>query len=428
MAKTYVLDTSVLLSDFNSLFAFPKEEIVLPMTVLKELDGKKKGCDEVGRNARETIRILEGISSNGSLKKGIKLENESLLRVIPDKTVHRSQKESLTKDDKIINAAVWLKETEKKDVMLVSEDLNMRVIANVADLQSQAFFGFDAVPKKEETYSGSIEIQVDGGILDEFHKNKYLPSELFDEQFFPNQFVTLHCGKQSGIGLYNNKTISKLNEIKKVMHGDIKAKNREQEFALQLLLNEKIQFVTLSGPAGSGKTLLALSAALQQVEGGHYDRLIVTKPMVPMGRFGDIGALPGEKMDKIGPWMGSIFDNLRFIVGDDWAIDKLIEKGTIEFEALSLFRGRSLPNSIIIVDEAQNINRIEAKTLVTRCGYNTKMIMTNDNSQIDNPYVDSITNGAVYCIERMKDQEISGHITLTKGERSTLASIAAELL
>jgi PhoH-like ATPase len=183
MPKTNVLDTSVLLSDFNALFSFPKEEIVLPMTVLKELDGKKKGCDEVGRNARETIRILESISNKGSLRKGVLLENECLLRVIPDKAVHRSLKESLTKDDKIINAAVWLKETEKRDVLLISEDINMRVIANVADLKSQAYFGLDIVSKKEETYSGSVEIDVDCDTLDAFHKNREINGDLFNEIF-----------------------------------------------------------------------------------------------------------------------------------------------------------------------------------------------------------------------------------------------------
>ena len=382
MAKVYVLDTSVLLSDFNALFSYPKEEVVLPMTVLKELDGKKKGCDEVGRNAREAIRILESISSQGSLKKGVLLDNECLLRVIPDKAVNKNLKESLTKDDKIINAAVWLQEVEKRDVVLISEDINMRVIANVADLPSQAFFALDTISKPEEAYSGSIEVDVDCDTLNDFHNRKELAGDSLGETLYPNQFVTLKYGKQSGIGIYKDGVIRKINEIKKVMHGDIKTKNREQEFALQLLMDESIQLVTLSGRAGSGKTLLCLAAALQQVEDCKYSRLLITKPMVPMGKFGEIGFLPGDKNEKITPWLGSIFDNLRFILGDDMLIEDLMEKGKIEFEALSLFRGRSLPNSIIILDEAQNLNRAEVKTLVTRCGYDTKIIMTADTSQI----------------------------------------------
>jgi PhoH-like ATPase len=235
-------------------------------------------------------------------------------------------------------------------------------------------------------------------------------------------------GKQSGIGIYKNGIIYKFSEIKKAMHGEVKAKNREQEFALQLLFDDSIHLVTMSGKAGSGKTLLCLAAALQQVEEGKYARLLITKPMVPMGKHGDIGFLPGDLEAKITPWMSSVFDNLRFILGDDIMIEELMQKGKIELEALSLFRGRSLPNTLILVDESQNLNRGEAKTLVTRVGYNSKIILNGDTDQIDSPYIDSLTNGLTYVVEKMKDEKISGHITLAKGERSELATIAANKL
>ena len=427
MAKTYVLDTSVILSDYNALFSFPKEEIVLPMTVLKELDGKKKGCDEVARNARESIRILEGISQNGSLKKGVVLENGCIIRVIPDKNVNRALKESLSKDDNIINAAVWLKEKEGKDVELISEDLNMRVIANVAEIPSKAFFGLDKEIVKEEIYSGSIEINVSREVLDEFHHRKEMELEKLGVSLYPNQFVTLKSGKQSGLGMYSKDGfVRKIKEIKKVLDGDVEAKNREQEFALHLLLDEKIELVTLMGLAGCGKTLLSLAACLQQIDKGNYSRLLITKPMVPMGK--DLGFLPGSVQEKIAPWMGSIYDNLRFILGDDVLIEDYIQKGKIEFEALTLFRGRSLPNSIILIDEAQNLNRKEVKTLVTRAGHGSKIVMTGDIDQIDSNYTDSLTNGLTYVVEKMKEESISGHITLVRGERSVLATIAAKNL
>ena len=422
--STFVLDTSVLLSDFNALDAFPNAEIVLPLTVLRELDGKKKGQDEVARSAREVNRILAGYAKSGELSEGVKLENGSILRVIPDQCVENGMT-SLSKDDQIINTAVWLKEAEGKDVTLVSQDFNMQVIGNVAGLKVDKFVGLDSTNIKDEIYTGHAEIQTSSEMIGRFKEERGLNITEFPEhKLLCNQFVTFKCGKQSMMGWVNaDNRIMPFKGIKEVH--DVEARNREQKLAFQLLLDKNIHLVTLLGIAGTGKTLCILAAALKQVEEGVYDRIIITKPMVAVGK--DIGFFPGNKQEKLNPWMGSIFDNLRLLIGDH-ELEKMMAEEKIEFESLSLFRGRSMPNAIILIDEAQNLNRKEVKTIVTRAGENSKVIMTADINQIDNPYVDSITNGATYVIEKLKGQPIIGHITLTKGERSPLATLAAELL
>jgi len=423
MDNIVVLDTSVLVSDSHSLFSFPKQGVYIPMTVINELDGLKKRSDDVGRNAREVIKTLELLSKDGSLSKGIKLENKSVLKIVPEE---KTKDKDAKNDDAIINAAVAVKKKTGVEPVLVTQDLNMRVKARVLGLTATAFDYVEDREITEDLYSGVMELLLSPDDIEEFYMNDKITVDE-RENLYPNQIVIMKANngsKSSAIGIHKGKGfIQRINEYKKVC--GIKPKNKEQQFALQLLMNEDVQLVTLFGNAGTGKTLIALAAALQQLEDGVYDRIIITKPMVPVGR--DIGFLPGSKEEKLAPWMGSIDDNLRFLL-DDREYDKLMAENKIVFEALSLFRGRSLPHSFILVDESQNTNKVEAKTIVTRAGEGSKVVMTADVDQIDNPYVDSMTNGASHVVEKLKIEPLVGHITLIKGERSALATMAAKVL
>lgn len=774
MDNIVVLDTSVLVSDSHSLFSFPKQGIYIPMTVVNELDGLKKRSDDVGRNAREVIKTLELLSKDGSLSDGIKLDNKSVLKIVPEE---KSKGKDAVNDDAIINTALAIKKKAGTDLILVTQDLNMRVKARVLGLTATAFDYVEDREITEDFYSGVMEIFLSPNEIEEFYMNdKIIIDE--KENLYPNQIVIMKANngsKGSAIGIHKQKgLIQRISEYKKVC--GIKPKNKEQQFALQLLMNPDIHLVTLFGNAGTGKaqpldakiltpngwitmgkievgdkviskngksstvlgvfpqglkdiykvnftdgtsteccddhlwetktsldreysrsgsvkslkeirsslrykgeanhsiplvdkvefrkqelplspyllgfllgggdtsfnsldeelaekvssllpdslgrlgkldyncttqkpnysnshhaectnvitrtdelkeilasleisdlapenkfipeiyklscyqdriellqgildvdrtafsngdevhystfseklsedvayliqslggvvkitknkacihkeetlkerdcyemainlpldiapftlskkmdefklegkrkpcryiasvdyvgkkeaqcilidspdhlyvtddfivthnTLIALAAALQQLEDGIYDRIIITKPMVPVGR--DLGFLPGSKEEKLAPWMGSIDDNLRFLL-DDREYDKLMTENKIVFEALSLFRGRSLPHSIILVDESQNTNKVEAKTIVTRAGEGSKVVMTADVDQIDNSYVDSVTNGASHVVEKLKNEPLVGHITLIKGERSALATVAAKVL
>ncbi|MNO85573.1 PhoH-like protein [compost metagenome] len=443
MKKIFVLDTNVLLHDPNSIFAFDEHEVVIPAIVLEEIDSKKRNADEIGRNARGASRLLDGLREKGHLHDGVPLESGGCVKV---ELNHRSFVKvqemfgEISNDNRILAVALnyYLEEQEKKEpcpVVLVSKDVLLRIKADVLGLTTQDYLS-DRNAGPRELYAGYSSIKVHPSVIDEFYSYRYLRIEPLGLPYslYPHEFVILKdemgTGKSALLRVNVDATRLEPLYLSNEPVWGISARNAQQRMALELLLNDEIPLVTITGKAGTGKTLLALAAGLMKVEDEHkYKKLLIARPVVPMGK--DIGYLPGEKEEKLRPWMQPIYDNLEFLFdtkksGD---IDKiLMGLGSIQVEALTYIRGRSIPGQFIIIDEAQNLSRHEIKTIVSRVGEGSKIIVMGDPEQIDHPYLDSASNGLTYLVERFKEQEISGHITLEKGERSKLAQVAADLL
>jgi len=439
MKKIFVLDTNVLLHDPRAIFSFEDNDVVIPIVVIEELDKFKKGVDEIGRNARQVSRILDEHRLKGKLSQGVQLEGGGNLRV----ELNHQSPESLpseliaTKaDNRILATALNLK-NDGLPVILVTKDTNLRIKADALGMTAEDYES-DMITL-DELYSGEAELLVDPGAIEEFYTKGELLSAA-DPKPFPNQFVLLKNSanlSQTALARYN-KQKNVLVPIAGTKHGvwGINAKNKQQQFALDLLLNDDIRLVTLVGKAGTGKTLLALAAGLEKtIEARSFQRLVVSRPVFPMGK--DIGFLPGDIEEKLRPWMQPIRDNLDFLVGSSGGpgrakgkkdLQSLFDLGMIEVEPLTYIRGRSMPNQYLIVDEAQNLTPHEIKTIITRAGEGTKIVLTGDPYQIDNPYIDSSSNGLTFVVERFKEESIAGHITLVKGERSDLAELAATLL
>ena len=437
MDNIYVLDTNVLLDDPQAIFDYENEEVIIPLAVLEELDNQKKQTSDIGFNARETSRILDVLRHKGKLNKGIELENGSSLKIVIDKKELKLPPHlSATKfDNRILTTAIDLQESNPdKNVIMVSNDINLRLIANAFDIEAQDHKGNGI--DGEELYDGFIEIKTSKDIINEyFEKEELDPSKLEGdfEKLYPHQMIqlsTMDDSSQSALGRYDGQKIVPLLFDKKAPMG-IKALNREQKFAIELLLNDDIRIVTMSGKAGTGKTLLALAAGLQKVVNDkYYDRVLIARPVIPMGK--DIGFLPGSVEEKLEPWMQPILDNLNLIIHSNkssyLSIDQLIENNFIQIEALTYIRGRSIPNQYIIIDEAQNLSKHEVKTILTRAGKDSKIILTGDPFQIDNPYLNKVNNGLSQVANHFHEQQIAGHIMLLQGERSEIAKIASELL
>ncbi|MFW6287377.1 MAG: PhoH family protein [bacterium] len=437
MKKTFVLDTNILLDDPKAIFAFEEHEVVLPLAVVEEIDAQKSKNNSIGHNARETSRILDGLRNKGRLNNGVELKNGGSLRIVIDeKSLLLPQGLSSTKaDNRIITTAYNLKEENPEDkVILVSNDINLRLIADAFDIIAEEY-RFNRL-KDEEIYTGFNDIRVETSLIDKFYSQKGLNlTELcLEQEIYPQEMIQLTAIDQPGKTALARFTGKKLIPLlfSNITPWGIKARNREQRFALELLLNDQIKLVTLVGKAGTGKTLLALAAGLMKVtDEESYKRLLISRPVVPMGN--DLGFLPGTIEEKIQPWMQPFFDNLEFILNknnndDDYTFKYLIEKNLIQIEALTYIRGRSVPGQFIIIDEAQNLTPHQIKTIITRVGKDTKIVFTGDPYQIDNPYLDLHNNGLTHLANSFHKQEIAGHITLIKGERSELAEIASELL
>jgi PhoH-like ATPase len=441
--KIYVLDTNVLLSDPNALFAYKKSDVVLPLKVLEEVDKHKKRQDGVGAHARHTIRILDELREKGSLSSGVKLGkslgNLTVMSAEPDFLPNNLSWED--PDNQIITTALTIKNvlteeagsvTEPPEIILVSQDINVRVKCDALGLRTDDYVSNQVVDKVEEVYTGFTTHLVDDALIDRFYQGEKLYISEKDKKLFPNQFVMLVSNaneKKTALAKFKNYNHA-LRKVQEFSDGvwDIRAKNKEQHFALDMLMDPDIKIVSILGRAGGGKTLIAIAAALQQILADtKYKKLIVSRPVQPMGR--DIGFLPGTLEEKMTPWLAPVQDNLEFLMGDDKEhLKMLVEKGTIEMEALTFIRGRSISNAFIIIDEAQNLSMHELKTIVTRVGEETKIVLTGDIEQIDNAYVDATTNGLTYAVEKFKEHEIAGHITLQKGERSAVATLAANVL
>jgi len=451
MKKIYVLDTSVCLSDSNCIFDYDNNDVIIPLKVLEEIDGHKKRQDAVGAQARSVIRLFDELREKGSLQKGVRLgKGKGILKVAPHGVSGLPDDLNCEHNDHIIISTALAEKNsqEKRKVILVSRDINMRVIADSIGVLAEDYDKNQAIRKESELYSGFVEHLVDEQMVDQFYSGESVFIDK-DEKvgLLPNQFVMLVSNtneKKTALCRFMGYMwpLQKVREYKQGLWG-VRARNKEQSFALDLLMDPDVQIVSLIGKAGSGKTLLAIAAGLEQVvsnqtvmsaafddkgfSDGLYKRLIVSRPVQPLGK--DIGFLPGTMEDKMKPWLAPIQDNLKFLTGDDQTtLEMYMEKGIIEMEALTYIRGRSIANSFIIIDEAQNLSRHEVKTILTRAGEGTKIVLTGDIEQIDNIYINETSTGLVHAVERLKRFDIAGHITLRKGERSKLATVAAKNL
>jgi PhoH-like ATPase len=424
--KTFLLDTNVILNDPACLKVFDDNEIVIPISVLDELDNAKVRADEVGRNARSFIRMLDSLRSNGSLSNGVKLGNSTIRVELNCSTSILSGLLLEKVDNKIINTALELKKS--RHVIIVSKDINLRVKCDALGIEAQDYIKDKIAKNVSSVYSGTEILNVNSEVIDELFNNKEV--QIDNINAYSNQFFMLKSNSKENhvaIARYiGNNTFKIINQAKDLF--SIIPRNAEQKMAVDLLLDPKIKLVTLIGKAGSGKTLLASAAAMHHVisERKSYDRALISRPVQPMGK--DIGYLPGSIEEKLHPWMQPIYDNLEFLLGGDYQSNGGMYEGLIQVEPLTYIRGRSLPKSFILLDESQNLSVNEIKTVITRVGEGTKIVITGDIDQIDAHYLDFANNGLTHVVEKFKEYSIAGHITLKKGERSELATLASQIL
>ena len=436
--KIFVLDTSVILHDHNSISCFEEHDVAIPITVLEELDNFKRGNDTKNYEAREFIRILDRLSKNYKLREWIPINgnNKGKFKIVMEQTKLNEDAVKIfgpKNDHKILNAALLLEIQEKQSkVILVSKDINLRLKAKALNIEA-ADFKTGKIDKESALYSGKKTIDnIDSETINNLYKRGYTEDyKEIDETIVNNGFYILRNGNSSILS-YFNPIEKKIERIEKQYVYGIKPRNAEQTFAMHALLNPDIKLVTLQGVAGTGKTLLALASALEQHN--LYQQIVLARPIVPLSN-NDIGYLPGGIEDKVNPYMQPLFDNLKFIksqFGENEKkhrkIEEMEESGKLKISALAFIRGRSLSNVMFIVDEAQNLTPHEIKTIITRAGENTKIIFTGDVFQIDTPYLDEQSNGLSYLIDRLKGTELFAHIMLEKGERSELANPANEML
>ena len=451
MIKNFVLDTNVLLHDPTAIYKFEENNIYIPIHVIEEVDTFKKELSEIGRNARTIARILDGLREQGSLADGIALKEGGRVTVaLARRELPDPLKASHVADNFILAVALDVRDRyPDMPTVFVTKDVNLRIRADALGLRAQDYLAENV--EISELYAGATEKPVPGADIDLLHQQGFLalPPKVEKKNgngngngngihYYPNQFVLLRdveVASHSTIARVDG-SCEKLVPIKKLRDGvwGIRPRNKEQHYALDLLLNDDIKLVTLVGKAGTGKTLLAIAAGLQKsVEEGTYHKLLVSRPVFPLGR--DIGYLPGDVEEKLNPWMQPIYDNVELLLGftrsdkkEGRSYREMVDLGYIQIEPLTYIRGRSIPNQYMIIDEAQNLTPHEVKTIITRVGDNTKIVLTGDPYQIDNPYIDASNNGLTTVVERFKAEGISGHVTLVKGERSSLAELAANIL
>jgi PhoH-like ATPase len=428
--KTFVLDTNVLLHNPTALFSFGDNRVVIPIVVLEELDKFKSSGNELGRNSREVARVLDRLRQKGSLREGVEIDGGGVIQVLM-RHDEIGALLPLVNDNLILGTAHLLKR-EGHDVRFISKDINARIKADAIGIISQDFEKQKV--RIEELYSGWRTRTVSAEALARFLAGTPLP--MSPESIYPNEFLLLvnrDDSRQTVLGRYHRqeKHLVPVADSHRDTYG-IAPRNLEQRMALALLLDDEIRLVTLVGSAGTGKTLLALAVGMHKVlNEERYNKLLVSRPVIPLGN--DIGYLPGSKNEKLSHWMGPIFDNLQTILGaeesdPDDVIKRLLDDDTIALEALTYIRGRSISKHYLIVDEAQNLTPHEIKTIISRAGDGTKIVLTGDPYQIDNPYLDANSNGLTYLVQLVREQVLTGHITLVKSERSQLAAMAAELL
>jgi len=439
----YVIDTSACLTDSSCIYHYGENDIYIPMKVLEEIDNHKKRQDSVGANARHIIREFDSLRERGSLQEGVSLgEGRGVL------TVKRVDVSMIPPDFKIDEAdhiimtiALQLKkENPDKTVKIVSRDINMRVMTDSLGIESEDYIENKVIKIQSELYTGFKNVQMDDFEIDIVYSEGSLPvaeEEVSEHGFQNNDSVLLSSQlneKKTALCRYKNGHYHKIRDLSKKGVWGVKARNKEQAFALDMLMDKNLSLITLVGKAGSGKTLMAIAAGIAQTitdpfasENPVYNKIVISRPVQPLGK--DIGYLPGTMEEKMHPWLMPLQDNLQFLLGNDKAtLEEYMDKGIIEIEALTYIRGRSISNAFIIIDEAQNLSLHEVKTILTRVGENTKIVLTGDIEQIDNVYVDETSNGLVHAVENFKSYDIAGHITLQKGERSALATLSSKIL
>jgi len=447
-----ILDTNILLLDPNAYLKFPNKHIIIPLIVIEELDSFKREMTSIGKAAREIIRAIDLLRTKGKLTEGVKLENSSILQVFILENLEELPEglDRVIKDNYLLSTGIKLKKVYNKKVTIITKDADLRIKADVLGIHAEDY-NTNHSDTLEKLYTGERIIQTTEDWIDKFYHNEELiwnvekPNFALDyiEPIVVNEYITLKSERKSALARAHKS--GRLIHIKDKKVLNITPKNREQRFTIDALLDPEIQLVTIAGRAGTGKTLLALAAGLYQVlENQLYKKLLVARPVIPMGR--DIGFLPGELEEKIKPWMQPIYDNLEFLLENDeneeiyqkekidkkrdihTTLDYLKQMGILDVEPLTYIRGRSIPRQFIIIDEAQNLSPHEAKTIITRAGIGTKIVLTGDYYQIDHPYLNLYTNGISYTFNKMMGQPIFAHVTLEKGERSELAELASKLM
>ena len=437
MDKTFVLDTNVILFDPQAINKFGKNKVVIPLIVIEEVDRFKKDQNENGRNARHFSRIIDDLRMRGNLVDGVDLDNGGKLFLTVDtKLTHKENKTiDLSINDNIILGAALTCRDAGENTLLITKDINLRLKSDVLGVPAEDYGQRDV--SADELFKGQRTVEVEEELINFFETHKLLPlKDIGVEDVCPNEYFIMHLpgnDRRRALGRYDAKKegIVPLATLREGVWG-IYPKNIEQQFALDALMNDEIHLVSLVGKAGTGKTLMAIAAGLERTVGDEkYSRLLVSRPIQPMGR--DLGYLPGDVNEKLGPWMQPIFDNMDFLFGQyrtdgSASYEDLINHGLLHIEPLTYIRGRSIPGQYLIVDEAQNLSPHEVKTIITRAGEGTKIVLTGDPFQIDNPYLDEVNNGLVYALEKMKSEAIVGHTVLTQGERSPLSEAASHLL
>jgi len=446
--KNIVIDTSVFLTDSQCIYKFENNDIFVPLKVLEEIDKHKKRQDSAGFHARNAIKTFDTLRAQGSLVKGVRLDkgkgivkviraSEIALEKLPRDLTHNIS------DHLILATALTVQnQHDKRKTIVISNDVNMRVVADSIGLMTADYLIDQVVDDADKIYDGFCSVLVDDELINQFYAGEdiILEQDFLAEQkikLFPNQFVMLVSSaneKKTALARFTDHIhpINHIYDRKNDISFRVLPRNKEQSFAFDLLFDPDVPLVSLIGRAGSGKTLMAIAAGMEQVLGHSvehriYDRLIVSRPVQPMGK--DIGFLPGTMEEKMLPWLKPIEDNIRYTIGDDGVkLEEYMEIGKLEIEALTYIRGRSISNAFVVIDEAQNLTAHEVKTIITRIGENTKIILTGDIEQIDNVYTNETSNGLAYAIEKFKYSELSGHVTFRKGERSKLATAAAKIL
>jgi len=437
--KIFVLDTSVILYEHNSILNFEEHDVGIPITVLEELDHFKKGNDSRNFEAREFSRLIDKLSNSHSLQDWIPLNGKTRgsFKVLMSSSSKIDASEIFGKDKpdhRILNAALQLKEEMKdRPVILVTKDINLRLKAKSLNLQAEDYTT-GKIKNVSSLYTGLIEFNnINPEQINYVYENGGIEiKKLFSRaDVKDNQYLILKNGKKSALTFVNPIT-ERVEKVEKRSVYGIKPRNAEQTFAIHAILNPEVKLVTINGVAGTGKTLIALAAAMEQKR--DFKQIYLARPIVPLSNK-DIGFLPGDIKSKVNPYMEPLWDNLKFIQNQFHETDReftkiadMVTQEKLVITPLAYIRGRSLSNIIFIVDEAQNLTPHEVKTIITRAGENSKFIFTGDIYQIDTPYLDSQSNGLSYLIDRVKDHPLYAHVTLEKGERSELANLANELL